>query len=97
MQSVKRSYWITDPPYADAINYHELSEFFLAWYEKPLQRLFPDWPADSRRALAITGTGEEFRRNMVEVYANLTGHMPDDGAQIVMSPIRTPGYGPTLR
>jgi len=84
MQSVKRSYWITDPPYADAINYHELSEFFLTWYEKPLQRLFPDWPADSRRALAITGTGEEFRRNMVEVYANLTGHMPDDGAQIVM-------------
>lgn len=20
--------WITDPPYADAINYHELTEFF---------------------------------------------------------------------
>ncbi|MGI6022309.1 MAG: anti-phage-associated DUF1156 domain-containing protein [Methanoculleus sp.] len=76
--------WITDPPYADAINYHELSEFFLAWYEKPLKELFPDWPADSRRALAITGTGKEFRRNMVEVYANLTRHMPDNGAQIVM-------------
>jgi len=28
--------WITYPPYADAINYHELSEFFLAWYEKHL-------------------------------------------------------------
>lgn len=23
--------WITDPPYADAVNYHELSEFFLSW------------------------------------------------------------------
>lgn len=23
-------YWITDPPYADAVNYHELTEFFLA-------------------------------------------------------------------
>jgi adenine-specific DNA methylase len=23
--------WLTDPPYADAIYYHELSEFFLAW------------------------------------------------------------------
>lgn len=27
--------WITDPPYADAVNYHELSEYFLAW-DKPL-------------------------------------------------------------
>ena len=27
----KSDIWITDPPYADAINYHELSEFFLAW------------------------------------------------------------------
>ncbi|NLE26845.1 MAG: DUF1156 domain-containing protein, partial [Clostridiaceae bacterium] len=77
-------FWLTDPPYADAINYHELSEFFLAWYEKSLKKLFPDWPTDSRRALAITGTGEEFRRNMVEVYTNLTRHMPDNGAQIVM-------------
>ena len=77
-------YWITDPPYADAINYHELSEFFLSWYEKSLEKLFPDWSTDSRRALAITGSGEEFRRSMVEVYANLTRHMPDNGAQIVM-------------
>ncbi|WP_089945273.1 DUF1156 domain-containing protein [Candidatus Entotheonella palauensis] len=38
--------WITDPPYADAVNYHELSEFFLAWYEKPLQTLFPKWYAE---------------------------------------------------
>ena len=77
-------FWITDPPYADAINYHELSEFFLAWIENPLNELFPNQSADSRRALAITGTGEEFRRNMVEVYTNLTRHMPDNGAQIVM-------------
>jgi putative DNA methylase len=24
-------FWITDPPYADAVNYHELSELFLSW------------------------------------------------------------------
>ncbi len=35
------------PPYADAIYYHELSEFFLAWYEKHLLRLFPNWYTDS--------------------------------------------------
>ncbi len=82
--SKRNTIFVTDPPYADAINYHELSEFFLAWYEKPLKELFPDWPVDSKRALAITGTDEGFRRSMVEVYANLTKHMPENGAQIVM-------------
>ncbi len=76
--------WITDPPYADAVNYHELSEFFLAWYEKHLTRLFPDWYSDSRRALAIRGQEEDFRRAMVEAYSNLARHMPDNGMQIVM-------------
>jgi adenine-specific DNA methylase len=76
--------WITDPPYADAVNYHELSEFFLAWYEKHLQRLFPDWYTDSKRALAITGSDESFRKSMVDCYRNLAAHMPDDGYQIVM-------------
>ena len=34
--------WFTDPPYADAINYHELTDFFLSWYEKHLPEAFPD-------------------------------------------------------
>jgi adenine-specific DNA methylase len=76
--------WVTDPPYADAINYHELSEFFLAWYEKHLPKLFPDWYADSKRALAIRGSGKEFRQGMVDAYGNLARHMPDNGLQIVM-------------
>lgn len=77
--------WITDPPYADAVNYHELSEFFLAWYEKHLPRLFPGWYADSRRALAIRGSDPlEFRKSMVAAYKNLAEHMPQNGLQIVM-------------
>lgn len=76
--------WVTDPPYADAINYHELSEFFLAWHEKHLQKLFPDWYTDSKRALAITGSDETFRKSMVDAYRNLAQHMPDNGIQIVM-------------
>jgi putative DNA methylase len=77
--------WITDPPYADAVNYHELSEFFLAWYENQLLQLFPDWYADSKRALAIRGTDSvEFRRNMLSAYKNLSDHMPDNGLQLVM-------------
>jgi adenine-specific DNA methylase len=76
--------WLTDPPYADAINYHELSEFFLAWDKKMLLDIFPDWYADSKRALAVKGTGENFNQSMVEIYRNLAEHMPEDGMQIVM-------------
>jgi adenine-specific DNA methylase len=76
--------WITDPPYADAINYHELGDFFLAWYDKLLSRAFTDWTSDGRIELAVRGDGDDFRRSMVEVYENLTRHMPDNGLQMVM-------------
>ena len=76
--------WITDPPYADAINYHELGDFFLAWYDKQLTKAFPDWIADSRTELAVRGDGENFRHSMVEIYQNLARHTPDNGMQLVM-------------
>jgi adenine-specific DNA methylase len=76
--------WITDPPYADAVNYEEISEFFLAWYEQHLPRLFPDWYTDSKRALAVKGSDESFRQAMVECYRRLRELMPDNGLQIVM-------------
>lgn len=76
--------WLTDPPYADAINYHELSDFFLSWYEVSLKKLFPEWYTDSKRALAIVGTDEKFRKGMVDCYRNLAEHMPADGMQVVM-------------
>jgi len=76
--------WITDPPYADAVNYHELTEYFLSWYEKPIARLFPNWYSDSKRALAVQGSEDDFRRAMVECYRNLARNMPDDGMQLVM-------------
>lgn len=75
--------WITDPPYADAVNYHELSEFFLAWDKRLLIEAFPDWYADSKRVLAVRG-GEGFAQSMIDIYSNLTAHMPDDGMQVVM-------------
>ena len=76
--------WITDPPYADAINYEELSEFFLAWYEKKLPNLFPDWYSDSKRALAVKGHDDSFRRSMVDSYKRLVECLPDNGLQVVM-------------
>lgn len=77
-------FWITDPPYADAVNYHELGDFFLSWYEKDIPELFPEWYNDSRSALAVKGEGESFKQSMVECYKNFTEHMPDNGAQVVM-------------
>jgi hypothetical protein len=77
-------YWITDPPYADAVNYHKLGDFFLAWYEKQLPKLFPEWYADSRSALAVKGDGEDFKQAMVDIYTNLTAHMNPAGRQVVM-------------
>jgi len=76
-------FWITDPPYADAINYHELSEVFLAWDKNLLKKVFPEWYTDSKRVLAVRG-GDSFSQSMIDIYTNLTNHMPDDGMQVVM-------------
>lgn len=76
-------FWITDPPYADAINYHELSEFFLAWDKKLLLQTFPEWYTDSKRILAVKGD-DHFSQSMIDIYSNLTKHMDDDGMQVVM-------------
>lgn len=81
--SKKCTVWITDPPYADAVNYHELSEFFLAWDKHLLQKTFPDWYTDSKRVLAVKGD-ENFSSTMIAIYRNLADHMPEDGMQIVM-------------
>jgi len=82
--------WITDPPYADAVNYHEISEYFLAWHDKKINTIVPDWYSDTKRALAITGSGTDFIDGMVKTYTNLTKHMPDNGAQIVMFTHKNP-------
>lgn len=76
--------FITDPPYADAIHYHEITEFFIAWLRKNPPKEFADWVWDSRRALAIQGKGEKFRQDMIAAYTALANYMPDNGLQIVM-------------
>jgi putative DNA methylase len=77
-------YWITDPPYADAVRYEEITEYFIAWLRKNPPEPFDSWVWDSRRPLAIKGTGEEFRREMTAAYSAMTQNMPDTGLQIVM-------------
>lgn len=76
--------FITDPPYADAVNYHEITEFFISWLRNNPPGPFRDWIWDSRRPLAIKGEGEEFRKSMVDAYKTMADHMPGNGLQIVM-------------
>jgi len=82
--SLQCNLWITDPPYADAVNYHELSDFFLAWDKMLLKKAFPDWYVDSKRVLAVQGQDETFNNSMIEIYKNLATNMPDSGMQIIM-------------
>ncbi len=76
--------FITDPPYADAVMYHEITDFFIAWLRKNPPPPFNGWTWDSRRDLAIKGSGDDFRRGMVDAYKAMTDHMPDNGMQCVM-------------
>jgi putative DNA methylase len=76
--------YITDPPYADAVNYEEITEYFIAWLRRDPPAPFDVWSWDSRRQLAIKGVGDEFRRNMIDAYEAMASHMPDNGMQIMM-------------
>jgi len=76
--------YITDPPYGDAVKYEEIFEFFIAWLRKNPPPEFADWTWDSRRALAIKGEDEDFRRGMVAAYKRMAEMMPDNGIQVIM-------------
>ena len=82
--SENQDIFITDPPYADAVHYHEITEYFIAWLRKDPPAPFNNWVWDSRRALAIKGSGDDFRRGMVASYRAMADHMPDNGMQCVM-------------
>lgn len=75
---------ITDPPYADAVRYEEITEFFIAWLRMAPPKEFASWTWDSRRKLAIKGKDDDFRSGMVEAYRAMTLRMPDNGVQVVM-------------
>ena len=76
--------WIYDPPYGDAVIYHEITEFFIAWLRKNPPPPFDQWTRDSRRPLAIQGKGEKFRADMVAALKAMADRMPNNGMQICM-------------
>ena len=66
------------------MKYEEILDFFIAWLRKNPPPEFADWVWDSRRALAIKGEDEDFRRGMVAAYKRMTECMPDNGIQVIM-------------
>ena len=82
--SASSDIFITDPPYGDAVKYEEILDFFIAWIRQNAPPEFADWVWDSRRALAIQGEDENFRRGMVRAYKRMTECMPDNGIQVIM-------------
>lgn len=76
--------WITDPPYSDAVMYHEITGYFIPWLVRNEIDEYKDWLWDARRELAIKGSGDDFRRGMVDAYKAMADHMPDNGMQCVM-------------
>ena len=76
-------FWFTDPPYADAINYHELADFFLSWGHKKL----PNWfgmETDPKSSLAVKGSGKGFIEVASSIYKNLNSQTLPNGGQILM-------------
>src|SRR3546814_13495069 len=75
--------FITDPPYADAVHYHEITEFFIGWLRRNPPAEFDGWTWDSRRGLALQGDGEAFRREMNQAFRHMAAHMPEHGLPFV--------------
>ena len=82
--STTNDIYVTDPPYGDAVKYEEILEFFIAWLRKNPPEEFSNWVWDSRRALAIKGEGDEFKREMIAAYKSMKNHSPDNGIHILM-------------
>ena len=76
--------FISDPPYADAVYYHEIFEIFISWLKSDQPSPFSEWTWDSRRSLAIKGEGIEFRKSMTKAYSSMANNMPENGYQCVM-------------
>ena len=74
---------VTDPPYADAVQYDEISEFFISRLRKNPPAPLDGWIWDSRRNIAIKGEGQSFKTAMIDAYSAMTDHMSENGLQIV--------------
>lgn len=78
------NYFITDPPYGDAVHYEEIYDVFIAWLRRKNIPEFKNWVWDSRKALAIKGEDHKFKVDMIDAYKNMSNHMPSNGRQVIM-------------
>ena len=80
-------YVITDPPYAGAVNYAELADFFYVWLREGLLDVYPEYfaPEVTRKTLEIIEnewrgqSAEDFKRGLKQVFAECHRVLKDDG------------------
>jgi hypothetical protein len=77
---------ITDPPYADNVNYSEVSEFFYVWLRLSLAKHYecfaPESPPKVEEIIASETRGQsmaDFERNLARVFALAAQRLKDDG------------------
>ena len=82
--SGEHDFFVTDPPYADAVQYDQISEYFISWLRRNPPVPFDEWIWDSRRNVAIKGDGQAFKTAMIDAYLTMSEHMSNNGLQIVL-------------
>jgi putative DNA methylase len=77
---------ITDPPYADNVNYSEVADFFYVWLRLSLAKHYPCFaPEFTPKADEIIASGtrgqsmQDFERNLARVFALCAHRLKDDG------------------
>jgi len=86
-------YVITDPPYAGAVNYAELADFFYVWLREGLLDVYPEHfvPEVTRKTLEIIENEwrgqsvDDFKRALNQVFAECHRVLKDDGCLALMT------------
>src|SRR5206468_2119687 len=80
------AYLITDPPYADNVNYAEVSEFFYVWLRLVLARTYPHFvpeePPKVEEVIAQKVRGksmDDFQNGLADVFAKAGAKLNKDG------------------
>ena len=78
---------VTDPPYADAVQYSELADFFYVWLREALADVYPDllWAEETPKSQEIVEnasrghTQNSFRAGLEEVFRECHRVLKDNG------------------
>ena len=81
---------VTDPPYADAVQYSELADFFYVWLREALADVFPDllWAEETPKSPEIVENAsrghsqDDFHTGLEDVFRECYRVLKDDGRMV---------------